>query len=54
MSAVHIVYFAVCTNVLMYIATAVKECHKLDQGRYSTDDGEVDLWSLAGKGNKPR
>ena len=54
MSAVHVVYFAVCANVLVCIVAAVKECHKLDQCRYSTDEGEVDLWSLAGKGNKPR
>ena len=45
----------VFASLYIQVVYAVKECKKIDQCRCSTDEGEINIWSLAGKGsNVPR
>ena len=43
------IFFFSCLKLVL----TVKECKKVDQCRCLTDEGEINLWELAGTG-KPR
>ena len=57
MAHIRVIFLGVVivTQLYIQIVFTLKDCQKIDQCRCSTDEGEINLWSLAGKGsNIPR